>query len=135
MTESINVGYRSLADNVLRPYLVLDVTGPNGITRRIIGIVDSGADRSCFPKGFITEFGYDPTGLTAQVMTQAGGTTTSYVATANCSAVVVDLENTTFSLAPTFVDGSYVLWGRTDFMNTFDITLLQSQNRFTVSTH
>ena len=135
MSESINVGYRHLPDNVLRPYLFVNITGPNGISRSVLGIVDSGADQSCFPLGFITEFGYDLGDLTEQEMTQAGGTTKSYITSIECSAVVVDLESSPFVICPTFLDGQYVLWGRADFMNNFDLEFIQSQNRFVLTSH
>jgi hypothetical protein len=34
-----------------RPYLYLIVEGPNGWSGPVLGLVDSGADTSCFPDG------------------------------------------------------------------------------------
>lgn len=135
MSESITVDYKSLPDQVLRPYLIVDVTGPNGIAKRIFGIVDSGADNSCFPSALIAEFGYDRSDLIEEPMTQAGGTTVCWKAKTACTAVVPDFPSVPFSITPTFLEGSFVLWGRNDLMNTFDIQILQSQHKFVMTTH
>jgi len=135
MTDSLTVNYRFLPDQTLRPYLWVMVTGLNGINQLILGIVDSGADKSCLPLGYISQLGYDAASLTAQPMGQAGGITNSFVASAPCDAVVPGLPNSEFQIRPTFTDGQFVLWGRDDFMHSFDVLFEQSQNRFTLTTH
>jgi Retroviral aspartyl protease len=135
MPDSINVGYRSLPDQILRPYLIVDVTGPNGNTKRILGIVDSGADSCCFPVGLIPEFGYDMNDLTEKSMGQAGGTTKCWEAKVASTACVPDFPALSFPIMPTFLDGQFVLWGRSGFMSTFDVQFFQLQNRFVLTTH
>lgn len=133
MPHSHTVGYRFLADNVFRPYLAVNVVGPNGISRVVFGIVDSGADMSCFPMGYINEFGYDATQLTEQPMGQAGGVARSFVSTVASTAVVPEFPNDPVLIRPTFTEGQWVLWGRSDFMNVFTVTFLEPQKQFVLT--
>ena len=134
MGQPFAIPYRTFVDGDLpRPYLVMEVTGLNGTSMRIYGIVDSGADQTSLPFEYASIFGYDETTLSQRQFRQVEGTGTSYVATTPCTAVVMEIPGTTVSLSPQFIKGSQiVLWGRLDFMRSFHVTVRESEQIFVI---
>jgi hypothetical protein len=134
VTQPFLIGYRDFGQGGPRPYLVMHVTGINGRSGRLWGLVDSGADRTSMPFGFATLMGYGPQDLTVQQGLGAGGTFTCYVAHALSTAIVPEIPGPVVSFAPMFVQGSKtVLWGRTDFMSRFDVTILERSSQFSIT--
>lgn len=58
MTSPLVVAYRDLGFGAARPYLVLSVTGVNGQTGLVAGLIDSGADNTVLPAGYAPLMGY-----------------------------------------------------------------------------
>ena len=101
-----------------------------------MGIVDSGADTTSLPFGYATLLGYSTATLKEETFTQAGGTGTGYVAQQPCTAIVPEIPGTVIQLFPQFIlGGQMVLWGRSDFMALFDVTIQESQQSFTIAPH
>jgi hypothetical protein len=128
--------YRNAFGNGFRPYLGLHVTGPNGQSGPIVGLVDSGADKTSLPAGFATLMGYTGQDLEPDTMGVADGTTTPvWNAKKPASAYVVGLPDPVFELYPTFVQGNNVtpLWGRADFFQIFTVGFDEPNQRLTLS--
>lgn len=121
----------------LRPYLTLDVTGPNGIVRDVTGLIDTGADFSSFPSWFADEFGFDESTLREGTFGGASGVGPSRIGTKPCLARVADISSENeveLLINASFLPGlPTVLWGRLDFMMSYDITILESQKRFIIA--
>jgi hypothetical protein len=84
MTSPLVVAYRDLGFGAARPYLVLSVTGINGQTGLVAGLIDSGADNTVFPAGYAPLMGYTGESLVTVQGTQVGGSVTLRNAT-KCS--------------------------------------------------
>jgi hypothetical protein len=112
----------------------MNVTGINGRSGLVPGIVDTGADTSSFPFDYAQLMGYTTATLVPETFAQAGGSGNGYRATQACSAVVPEVPGTVVSMMPSFVPGSpMVLWGRTDFMQVFDVAISESSQQFTIT--
>jgi hypothetical protein len=112
----------------------MQVTGINGQSGAVIGLVDSGADTTSFPLGYASLMGYSAATLTQQPSVGVAGATNSYLATVPCSMFVVGLPAVVIPITPTFVPGSQlVLWGRQDFMARFDVTVMEKQQQFSIT--
>jgi hypothetical protein len=113
------------------------VTGPNGIARRVRGLIDTGADSSSFPAWYSEEFGYHAELLRMGTYSGASGPGRSLTGTAPCRARVpgVSSEDTVeLSITPSFLsDLPTVIWGRLDFMMRYDLTIFESQKRFMIA--
>ncbi len=55
---SIQLKYSDPFGSGARPYLAFRVTGPNGQSGPITGLLDSGADTTALPAGFAALMGY-----------------------------------------------------------------------------
>ncbi len=110
---TVSIRYRTFADSVLRPYLVMRVTGINDRSGPIVGLVDSGADSTMFPFTFATLMGYTQSTLVQIEFGQADGSIGSaFLATKPCAAVVPEVATITIEMTPTFVRGAdLTLWG------------------------
>lgn len=129
------IGYRdAFGHGVVRPYLVLNVTGPTGVTQTIIGLVDSGADMTSLPMGFATLLGYTSGDLDLQQGTQANGVMNMWVANKPCTAIVPELPDPVFEVTPCFLAGSQSpLWGRCDLFQAFGVGFDEQAQAFTLS--
>lgn len=97
--DKLTVPYRTLPTNGLpRPYLGLIVTGLDGKSEVIFGLLDSGADRTCFPWGYAALLGYSQTTLELQQITQVQGTIDVYSATELAAAVVPEIPDIAVTL-------------------------------------
>ena len=135
MGPTFSIPYKSLAGGPARPYLVMVVTGINGQSGPVLGIVDSGADTSSFPYEYATLLGYTGATLKDEDFIQAGGVGKAYRATQTSTAVVQGLEGgPSVLMTPSFIrGGQWVLWGRTDFMRVFNVGFFESQQVFTIT--
>ncbi len=121
---------------VPRPYLVLYVTGPNGKSGAIPGVIDSGADMTCLPLGYASLMGYEAgSNLTLADGHQASGKMQVWAAeSTTCEAHVVGLTDHVFELRPSFVEGNEIpLWGRGDFFLAFQPTFDEVAQEFSLT--
>ena len=113
-----------------RPYLWLSVEGPNGRSGAIRGLVDSGADNSVLPKGYIPLLGYSPATLRPCNIRQVEGSCDGHEAVVPCRAQIVAVEGIEFELRPLFMATDDPLWGRQDFLAVFHLIVEQRYERF-----
>ncbi len=118
-----------------RPYLGLEITGPNGSPQKIMGLVDSGADRTGLPVGYAPLLGYDVGSMAAKEVEQVAATMTTYVPEEPVAGHVIgpEIEKISFQFVPVFFDGSLsapALWGRTDFFRAFDVCFREMDQTF-----
>jgi len=116
-----------------RPYLSLHLTGINGTSGNVVGLIDSGADMTQLPLGYASLMGYDNQTLEMTPVGTAGALTYVSKATVPCGGFVVGLADVTVDLLPVFSASSpFVLWGRTDFMARFGVHFDERNRRFTL---
>jgi hypothetical protein len=117
----------------IRPNLTLHLTGPNGRSGEVTGVVDSGADQTSLPLGYASLMGYTGANLATDTAATAGGSTAVFVAQEPVHAYVVGLPAITFELFPMFAKGSsMVLWGREDFFTVFRVFFDEATQRFSL---
>ena len=135
MAQPFFIGYRDFGQaGGPRPYLVMHLHGINGKSGPVWGLIDSGADRTSLPWEFAALMGYEPEDLQREPCVQAGGTTFAYMATKPCTAVVPEIPDVPVSFNPTFIQGAQIiLWGRQDVMRSFDVTIMETQQRFSIT--
>lgn len=124
------------SDGAVRPYLALHVTGINGQSGNIPGLLDSGADRTSLPFGYAALMGYTAADLEAdQARIADGSTIPTWTAKIPSEAFAVGLPQPTFDLWPTFVPGNATrpLWGRADVFQAFPLLFNEAQQSFTLS--
>jgi hypothetical protein len=120
-----------------RPYLWLELTGPNGAPQRVRGIVDTGADRSSLPAWYAVAFGLDPAHVQAGQGRQVSGSTFPvFTWPVKIRAVVVGALGYEFELDPTYVPGAtQPLWGRKDFLALWEFQLDERGSKFSMRSH
>lgn len=135
MAQPFSIAYRALVPgDIPRPILGMQVTGINGRSGIIFGIVDSGADTSAFPFGYASLMGYTAQTLTPETYQQVGGTGTAFRALTASQAVVPEIPTVTVPILPLLVQGAQAaLWGRMDFMTYFDVAIYEAEQRFTIT--
>lgn len=116
-----------------RPYLVVRMIGVNGAEGNVNGLVDSGADITQLPIGYASLMGYTGADLEPLTVATAGAAAQLTRARTPCKAYVIGLPSIVLELRPAFSSASpWVLWGRTDFMVTFDISVSERNQHFTL---
>lgn len=134
MPASLVVPYRNFGLGGVRPYLVLLVTGVNGRSGSIAGLIDSGADNTVLPAGYAPLMGYTAAGLEAEQGNQVSGSVTLRHAIEPSQAYVPQIADLVFPIKPCFVQGCQIaLWGRADLMQHFDITIMERAQQFTLT--
>jgi hypothetical protein len=109
------------------------VTGINGQSGAIPGIVDSGADSTSLPFSYAALMGYDDQTLAEEIFGQAEGTGIGYRATRPSVAVVPEIPDKPFDFFPQFIRNSdTALWGRMDFMMHFEVTIREFSQSFSI---
>jgi hypothetical protein len=112
------------SDGTPRPYLWLMLHGPNGGgAERILGLADSGADKTVLPLEYAELLGYRDEDLEDLEVGQVHGTTRGRDAQRPCQAWVVGHPDLTFEMSPIFVDTFEALWGRADLMNAYRVSI------------
>lgn len=120
-TES--VPFSAGSDGTPRPYLWLLLQGPNGGgTERILGLADSGADKTVLPLGYAELLGYRDEDLQDLQVGQVHGTTLGRDAQRPCRAAVFGHPEVSFEIFPIFVDTFDALWGRDDLMSAYRVS-------------
>ena len=134
MAESLTVAYRHFGLGGSRPYLVLDIAGINAWSGPVVGLLDSGADRTVLPAGYAPLMGYTAADLEATQGTQVGGSLTLRSAKTPARAYVPEIPELVFEISPFFVQGCQTaLWGRADVMRQFDITIMECAQLFSLT--
>lgn len=110
----------------------MQVTGINGKSFRIRGIIDSGADGATIPERFTSQLGYGPGTLRPVKFRHSGGESTSQVATTPCTSEVPQFPGVIVPILPSFSNVPFALWGQRDFMHEFDVEFQQSEGFFTL---
>lgn len=122
------------SDGISRPYLWLMLHGPNGGgAERILGLADSGADKTVLPLEYAELLGYRDEDLEDLEVGQVHGTTPGHDAQRPCRAWVVGYPDLTFEMSPIFVDTLDALWGRADLMNAYRVSI--SEHRQELGLH
>jgi hypothetical protein len=135
MAPDLVLAYQDLGLGAMRPYLVLHVTGPDGVKQGSIpGLIDSGADGTVLPAGYAPLMGYTAADTVAQQGTQVGGSVTMRRATRPSTAIVPEIPDCVFEIMPSFVQGCQIaLWGRADLMHHFDVNIMERRRQFSLT--
>jgi hypothetical protein len=124
------LAYSDPFGNGARPYLALHLTGINGASGAVVGLLDSGADVTSLPLGYASLMGYRPETLTSMIIGTAGAPAQAHRANQPCAAEVIGIEGVKFELHPVFVSNATPLWGRSDFMRIFRVLFDEVGQRF-----
>jgi hypothetical protein len=93
VADPLVIAYRDFGWGGARPYLVLHVTGINGQSGLIPGLLDSGADNTVLPAGYAPLMGYTGDDLVTMQGTQVGGSITLRNATQPSRAYVPEIPD------------------------------------------
>jgi len=86
---SVVAPYKPGPDGQWRPYLLLTLTGVKPAAEiEILGLVDTGADRSVLPIDYAAELGYTVDELAAVEVGQVEGSASAWLAQRPCKASV-----------------------------------------------
>ena len=125
--------YKPGPDGQLRPYLLLTLLGVKpGLEVDILGLVDTGADRSVLPIDYAEALGYTVEDLEPREVGQVDGLASAWVAKKPCQAFVDGLPDIKFEVEPLFVGGLNALWGRADLMMNFTISVSEKARELTL---
>lgn len=132
-SESVVAPYKIGPDGQWRPYLLLTVFGLKPDCQVMIsGLVDTGADRSVLPVDYAEELGYTVADLAAVEVGQVDGSASAWLAQKPCKASVDGIPDLEFEIAPLFVAGLNVLWGRADLMMNFTVSVSEKRKELTL---
>lgn len=116
----------------LGPYLSLVIKGPDG-SIDVQGLIDTGSDTSALPLELAEILGFDEAEMQEAEGVSGGATFPVFIPARGVQAAVPGIEEQ-FELRPVFVEGlEEALWGRGDFLQTFTLTLSESERQFTLS--
>ena len=131
----MRLAYTAIPQNTPpRPYVTLELRGPNGAPLTLTGLLDTGADFSTLPLDVAIELGFTMDALRPTVVHQATGSANVQRAAepiaARLAGTVVE-----FLLQPMYAPGlgeepRDVLWGRRDFLRHWDLWLSERSARF-----
>jgi hypothetical protein len=125
--------YKLGPDGQWRPYLLLTLLGVNpDLEVDILGLVDTGADRSVLPIDYAQELGYSVDDLEPREVSQVEGSASAWIAKRSCQAFVDGLPQIKFEIEPLFVAGLNALWGRADLMMNFTISVSEKGKELTL---
>jgi hypothetical protein len=119
-----------------RPYLVMQVTGINGRSGPIVGLLDSGADTTALPTGYAALMGCQAGQLERIEVGTAQGSGHGWRAVQPCTATVAGATPPflTLPLTPIFVETAHPLWGWRDVMRMFTaVAIEEAAQRFTLT--
>jgi hypothetical protein len=131
---SLTLPYRPGADGRPRPLLWIDVHGPSA-TELVPGLIDSGADYSCFPLGYAPLLGYQASDLALEHGSQVGGAIDFRRAEDPMTAYIAGDADREFGFEvhPNFVEGAdMILLGRLDFMMSWIVVIDEPAKEFTL---
>jgi hypothetical protein len=133
---SLELAYTDFFGRGSRPYLAMQVTGINGQSGPIVGLLDSGADTTALPTGYAALMGYQAAQLERIEVGTAKGSGHGWRAVQPCTATVAGATPPflTLSLNPIFVETAHPLWGRRDVMAMFTaVAIEETAQRFTLT--
>lgn len=134
--KRITLSYSPYSGPLPRPYLVLHFQGLNGSEGDIVGLLDSGADKSCLPLGYASLMGYKPEDLEITTCVGVGGASDVHSALKPVQANITGVPDTTFQISPTFLpDSEMPIWGRLDFFNVYEVNFHEPRQEFTLVLH
>jgi len=106
------------------------VHGPNGHVP-VPGLIDSGADESCFPLEYAATLGVDIKECEESECRTAGGPTKQYKWDKPLEVQLQTMKNMRIEVSATFVKGLDVtLLGRSDFFTVFKVDFDEREQRF-----
>jgi hypothetical protein len=113
----------------------MHLTGVNGTSGQIVGLLDSGADTTALPTGYANLMGYAASQLQRTEVGTAKGVGYGWRATVPCVATVAGATPPvlTVSLLPIFIESATPLWGRGDIMRMFALTIEDAKQTFTLT--
>ena len=114
----------------VRPYLALALSGVNGSTVNVIGLLDTGADVSSLPMPYATLMGYTSATLTQGAVTVADGSEVPCFRPNPPCGAALPASPVATQISPTFMIGSTVqnqVWGRLDVMAAFKTVAFKEQ--------
>jgi len=130
---SVVAPYKLGPDGQWRPYLLLTLIGVKPRAEiEILGLVDTGADRSVLPIDYAAELGYTVDDLASVEVGQVEGSASARLAQKPCKASVDGIPEVEFEIAPLFVASLNVLWGRADLMMSFTISVSEKNKELTL---
>jgi len=110
------------------------LTGVNGTSSTVVGLLDTGADTTALPVAHARFLGYELDLLQQTTIGTADGPGVAFRATRPSIAVVPGLESVPIDLSPIFVPGAQTpLWGRRDVMRPFKVLVDEAGEAFTLS--
>ena len=121
---SATAPYRPGSDGHPRPYLWLTLKGLRGGPEvPIVGLVDTGADKSVLPIDYAQLLGYKVEDLSPVEVGQVEGSASAWDAQRPCEAFVNGVPAVKFQIQPLFVATLDALWGRADLMMTYVVSV------------
>lgn len=125
--------YKPGSDGHLRPYLWLTLHPLNGGQPvPILGLVDSGADKSVLPLDYAPLLGYQAADLEAEEVGQVEGSASAWDARKPCRAYINGLASVEFEMQPIFIATLDALWGRADLMNTYVVSISEKDKELSL---
>lgn len=107
-----------------RSYLWPTLTGPRGDPEvPIVGLVDTGADKSVLPIDYAQLLGYKEEDLAPVEVGQVEGSASAWDAQKPCEAFVNGVPTIKFEIRPLFVATLDALWSRADLMMTYVVSV------------
>jgi hypothetical protein len=117
-------------DGTPRPYVVLEVVGPNDELVRLRGLLDTGSDRTLMPSPLLQAFGYRNEDLEPQEVRRSFGSATLSSVRRPLRVAIAGEPSSTAELRPLFApDLPEILLGR-DFMATFNVSFVERDREF-----
>jgi aspartyl protease len=98
----------------------------------ILGLVDTGADRSVLPIDFAEELGYTVDDLEPREVSQVEGSASALGSQKALPGIRRRSPDTRFEIEPVFVAGLNALWGRADLMMNFKIGVSERDRQLTL---
>lgn len=122
--------YEPGLDDVLRPYLWLDLRYGSGPTIRVRGLIDTGADVTVLDTELASALGIADQELRRDRFLGSSGFVDARRTTSPLLATLPG-ETQAALLTPVFIDGAQTLWGR-DLLNTYGIALDERAKQFSL---
>jgi hypothetical protein len=130
---SATAPYRLGSDGHPRPYLWLTLKGPRGGSEvPIVGLVDTGADKSVLPIDYAQLLGYKVEDLAPVEVGQVEGSASAWDAQKPCEAFVNGVASVKFEIQPLFVATLDALWGRADLMMTYVVSVSEKDQELSL---
>lgn len=111
----------------MAPKVGIEVAGANGALVREAALIDTGADESAFPSGFMATFGIEASQCREEEFDTAGGSAKQYRHDEHLNVIILGHH---FELPAVFCDVPACVLGRDDFLSKVHFRLDQPNHRF-----